>query len=62
MLRVGANLAWVIGPSLGGLLVACSYLWIVVADAVASTITTIIVYRLLPGTRPETHAVAGGRR
>lgn len=58
VLRVGANLAWVIGPSLGGLLAAYSYLWIFVADAVASTITAVIVYRLLPETRPETHAVA----
>jgi MFS family permease len=58
VLRVAANLAWIVGPSLGGLLAAYSYLWIFVADAVGSTITAIIVYRLIPETRPQTHEVA----
>lgn len=58
VLRVGANLAWVIGPSLGGLLAARSYLWIFIADAVASIITAVIVYRLIPETRPQAHALA----
>jgi MFS family permease len=44
---VGANLAWVIGPSLGGLLAPIPYMWIFVADAL-QTITAVIVYRLIP--------------
>jgi MFS family permease len=58
VLRVGANLAWVVGPSLGGLLAAHSYLWIFIADSVASTITAVIVYRLIPETRPPVHETA----
>ena len=58
VLRVAGNLAWIIGPSLGGLLAAYSYMWIFVADAITSTITALIVYRLIPETRPQTHEVA----
>jgi MFS family permease len=58
VLRVGANLAWVVGPSLGGLLGAYSYMWIFIVDAISSMITAIIVYRLIPETRPQTHEVA----
>jgi len=52
VLRVAANLAWVVGPTIGGLLAARSYLLLFLADAVASTITGFIVYRLIPETRP----------
>jgi len=52
VLRVAANLAWVVGPTIGGLLATRSYLLLFLADAVASTITGFIVYRLIPETRP----------
>jgi len=52
VLRVAANLAWVVGPTIGGLLATRSYLLLFLADAVASTITAFIVYRLIPETRP----------
>jgi MFS family permease len=58
VLRVGANLAWIVGPSLGGLLAAYSYLYIFIADAISSLITAVIVYRLIPETRPQTQDVA----
>ncbi|WP_423224549.1 MDR family MFS transporter [Candidatus Amarolinea aalborgensis] len=56
VLRVAANLAWVVGPTIGGLLATRSYLLLFLADAVASTITGFIVYRLIPETRPAPSA------
>ena len=38
ILRVAANLAWVVGPSIGGFLATRSYLLLFIADAAASTI------------------------
>lgn len=53
LLRVTANLAWIIGPTIGGLLAAQSYLLLFVLDAITSTITAGIVFRLIPETKPE---------
>lgn len=53
ILRVVRNLAWVIGPSVGGLLIARSYLLIFVADAVASLIVAAIFFKVMPETMPE---------
>jgi MFS family permease len=52
--RVAFNLSVVIGPAIGGLLAARSYLALFIADAVISLITAALVYRLLPETKPET--------
>ena len=56
IIRVAGNLAWIIGPTIGGLLAARSYLLLFVLDAVASLITAAIVYRLVPETKPEATA------
>ena len=53
MLRVVANMAWIIGPTIGGLLATRSFLLLFVLDAVCSIITAIIVFRLIPETRPQ---------
>jgi MFS family permease len=53
MIRVIFNLAVVIGPAIGGLLASRSYLLLFIADAVASSITTLIVLFFLPETRPQ---------
>ncbi len=53
MMRVIANLAVTIGPAVGGLLAAKSYLLLFVADAVSSLITAVVVYFALPETMPE---------
>jgi MFS family permease len=58
VLRVGANLAWIVGPTLGGLLAAQSYLYIFIADAISSIVTAVIVYLLIPETRPQAKEVA----
>ncbi len=53
ILRVVANLSWILGPTIGGLLAAQSYLWLFVIDAITSTATAVIIYRLIPETKPE---------
>lgn len=50
ILRVGFNLAVVIGPLIGGLLATQSYLLLFIADAVTSLITATIVYFALEET------------
>lgn len=52
MFRVAFNFAVAVGPMLGGLLAAYNFLYLFIADAVASTITAVIVYLALPETKP----------
>jgi MFS family permease len=58
ILRVGGNLAWIIGPTIGGFLASRSYLSLFVLDAIASLLTAAIVFRLIPETRPQAAEVA----
>ena len=53
MFRVVHNLAWVIGPSIGGFLAARSYMYLFVTDAVMSSITVLVVFRFILDTKPE---------
>jgi MFS family permease len=53
ILRVVANFAWIIGPSIGGFLASFNYLYLFLSDAVISIITATLVFRLLPETRPQ---------
>ncbi|MCJ7650000.1 MAG: MFS transporter [Candidatus Lokiarchaeota archaeon] len=53
LLRVAVNLAAVIGPILGGLLLTSSYLLLFISDAVCSLITALIVFIVIPETKPE---------
>ena len=53
LLRVVANLSWIIGPTIGGFVASRSYLLLFILDAVASLITAVIVFRLLPETKPQ---------
>lgn len=52
ILRISGNLAWIVGPTIGGFLAARSYLLLFILDAISSLITAIIVLRLIPETRP----------
>lgn len=52
IIRVGGNLAWIIGPSIGGLMATRSYLALFIADAVLSCLVAFIVYKMIPETRP----------
>jgi MFS family permease len=53
VMRVAGNLAWIVGPTIGGLLAAESYMLLFILDAITSLITAVIVYKLVPETRPE---------
>ncbi len=50
--RVAFNLAIVIGPVIGGLVAARSYLALFIIDAVVSSIVAILVFLLIPETKP----------
>jgi len=58
ILRVVGNLAWIIGPTIGGVLASRSYLLLFILDAIASLITAAILFRMLPETRPEARQTA----
>ncbi len=51
--RVIHNLAWVIGPSIGGFLAARSYMSLFIIDAVLSTITALVILRFIAETKPQ---------
>jgi len=54
ILRVMANLAVTIGPAIGGLLAARSYLLLFVCDVAASLITAVFLFFAIRETKPET--------
>lgn len=53
MMRVISNFAWIIGPTIGGFLAAYNFLYLFLSDAVISIITALLVFRLLPETKPQ---------
>jgi MFS family permease len=53
VLRVAFNLSAVIGPLLGGFLANQSYMLLFVLDAASSIITAVIVYTVIPETKPQ---------
>lgn len=53
ILRVALNLSAVVGPILGGMLATQSYMLLFISDAVSSIITGIIVYLVIPETKPQ---------
>jgi MFS family permease len=54
VLRVVGNMTWIVGPTLGGIIATRSYMALFIMDAVASLITAVIIYRLIPETKPQT--------
>jgi MFS family permease len=60
IIRVAFNLAVTIGPMVGGLLAARSYMLLFVCDAVSSLITAGVVYLAIQETRPEAGQAAAG--
>lgn len=53
MMRVISNFAWIIGPTIGGFLASYNFLYLFLSDAVISIITAVLVFRLLPETKPQ---------
>ena len=58
VLRVAGNLAWIVGPTVGGIIGAYDFLYLFVLDAITSLITAAIVLLVIPETRPEAQEVA----
>ena len=52
LLYVMANLAWIIGPIIGGFVANRSYFALFVTDAIASSIVAILFYFLIAETKP----------
>ncbi len=55
IMRVVGNLAWIIGPSIGGFVAGRSFLALFIIDAVISCIVAFLFYLLIPETMPERH-------
>ncbi len=55
IIRVAFNLSVVIGPAVGGLLAARSYLLLFLSDAAISLLTVFLVAIFLPETKPAAH-------
>lgn len=53
ILRIAFNLSAVIGPLLGGFLATQSYMLLFILDAISSIITALIVYFVIPETKPQ---------
>lgn len=53
LFRIAFNLSATIGPLLGGIMAVSSFAYLFIGDAVTSAITALIVFRLLPETKPE---------
>ncbi|MBN2258356.1 MAG: MFS transporter [Anaerolineaceae bacterium] len=53
ILRVVANMSWIIGPTIGGLVARQSFLALFIIDAVISCVVAILFYLLISETKPE---------
>ena len=56
ILRVVANFSWIIGPTIGGFLASIDFFYLFVIDAIISCIVALIIYRIIPETKPEPRA------
>jgi MFS family permease len=53
ILRVVANISWIIGPTIGGLIANQSYLYLFIIDAVISCFVAGLFYLFIPETKPS---------
>jgi len=58
ILRVVGNLAWIIGPTIGGFVANIDFFYLFVIDSIISCFVAAVVYRTIPETKPEPHAHA----
>ena len=58
VLRVVGNLAWIIGPTIGGIVANINFFYLFVIDSIISCLLAVIIFRVLPETKPEPHAQA----
>lgn len=57
ILRVAGNMAWIIGPTIGGFVAKTSFFALFVIDAVVSCIVAILFFLFVPETKPVREAV-----
>lgn len=55
ILRVVANLAWIIGPTIGGFIANRNFFALFVIDATVSCLVAVLFYFLISETKPEPH-------
>jgi len=58
ILRVVGNLAWIIGPTIGGFVANINFFYLFVIDSIISCIVAAIIFRTIPETKPMPHAQA----
>jgi MFS family permease len=56
ILRVVGNMAWIIGPTIGGFVADKSFFALFVTDAVVSCLVAVLFYFLVSETKPAAHA------
>jgi len=61
ILRVVFNYAWIVGTALGGLIATRSFFALFVIDAVISCLVAVLLFRLLPETKPKEKEEAAHR-
>lgn len=61
IIRVVANLSWIIGPTIGGFVANRSYLALFLLDAGFSLITAALVNKIIPETYPQAAEFEGSR-
>ena len=55
VLRVVGNMAWIIGPTIGGFVAGKSFLALFITDAIISCVVAVLFYFLISETKPEPH-------
>jgi predicted MFS family arabinose efflux permease len=55
ILRVVGNMAWLVGPTIGGFVARTSFFALFVIDATISCVVATLFYVLMPETKPEPH-------
>lgn len=55
IMRVVGNLAWIIGPSIGGFIAGKNFLLLFIVDSIISCVVAFLFYLLISETKPEAH-------
>jgi MFS family permease len=62
ILRVVYNYAWIVGTAVGGLIATRSFFALFIIDATVSCVAAVILFRLLPETRPQIREEVGKKQ
>ena len=55
ILRIVGNMAWLVGPTVGGFVARTSFFALFVIDAAISCVVAVLFYRFMAETRPAPH-------